>query len=317
MIVLIGATGYIGQAFAAELVRRQLEFLAPFRKELDCTRFEQVVSWLRKKRPEFVINAAGFTGKPNVDACESARAETLHGNVLLPAVVAHACSVLDIPWGHVSSGCIYDGAKVSTGGRARIERDLTQPELRELFARDPEALAGFTEDDTPNFSFANPPCSFYSGTKALAEQAISGVGRSFIWRLRNPFDEADGPRNYLSKLQRYPKLNDNINSLSHRGEFVRACLELWATRAPFGIYNVTNPGAVSTRDVVARIERILKPEKRFEFWANDQEFYDKGVKAPRSNCILYSKKLLGAGVKMLSVGEALEVALQNWVGGSN
>src|SRR4030095_13350726 len=177
MIVLIGATGYIGQEFAAELMRRQLEFLAPFRKELDCTRFEQVVSWLRKKRPEFVINAAGFTGKPNVDACESARAETLHGNVLLPAVVAHACSVLDIPWGHVSSGCIYDGAKVSIGGRARIERDLTQPELRELFARDPEALAGFTEDDTPNFSFANPPCSFYSGTKALGEQGNRGGGR--------------------------------------------------------------------------------------------------------------------------------------------
>ena len=96
----------------------------------------------------------------------------------------------------------------------------------------PGAIRGFTETDEPNFSFRDPPCSFYSATKALAEEAIAGIGQSYIWRLRIPFDSVDNPRNYLSKVQRYAKVYDNVNSISHRADFVRACLDLWALRAP-------------------------------------------------------------------------------------
>src|SRR5438067_1708626 len=85
-------------------------------------------------------------------------------------------------------------------------KELNRPDLRELVEKSPEKIHGFTETDTPNFSFRDLPCSFYSGTKALAEEAIAGVGNSYIWRLRIPFDEVDGPRNYLSKVQRYSKV---------------------------------------------------------------------------------------------------------------
>ena len=68
--------------------------------------------------------------------------------------------------------------------------------------------------------------------EALAEEALAGLGQSYIWRLRIPFDEVDNPRNYLSKVQRYPKVYDNVNSISHRADFVRACLDLWGLRAP-------------------------------------------------------------------------------------
>jgi len=40
---------------------------------------------------------------------------------------------------------------------------------------------------------------FYSGTKALAEEAIRGVGQSYIWRPRMPFNERDETRNLLSE----------------------------------------------------------------------------------------------------------------------
>jgi dTDP-4-dehydrorhamnose reductase len=91
----------------------------------------------------------------------------------------------------------------------------------------PGALRGFAETDEPNFSFRRPPCSFYSGSKALAEEAIAGAGQSYLWRLRIPFDEFDDSKNFLSKIQRYPRVYDNVNSLSHRGDFARACLDLW------------------------------------------------------------------------------------------
>jgi dTDP-4-dehydrorhamnose reductase len=181
-----------------------------------------------------------------------------------------------------------------------------------LVDREPTAIRGFTEADEPNFSFRRPPCSFYSGSKALGEEAIAGLGQSYVWRLRIPFDEFDNPRNYLTKLMRYPKVYDNVNSISHRGEFARACVELWQRRAPFGTYNVTNPGFVTARQVVAAIQKVLKPARAFEFWADDVEFYRTAAKTPRSNCVMDASKLLATGVKLRPVEEALETSLQNW-----
>ena len=301
MILLLGASGYIGEAFARELQRRKWPFTPVSRKDVDYTRFDVLMGFLKKNKPEFVINAAGYTGKPNVDACEIAKADTLAGNTLLPQTIAHACAAIGIPWGHVSSGCIYSGAKIAVNGQMRAEKDLTRPDLRSLVEKSPAAIHGFTETDTPNFSFRDPPCSFYSGTKALAEEAIAGIGQSYVWRLRIPFDEFDGARNYLSKVQRYPKVYDNVNSISHRGDYVRACLDLLERRAPFGTYNITNPGFVTTRQVVEMIQKILKPKRKFEFWPNDEEFYRVAAKTPRSNCVLDVSKLLATGVKIRPV----------------
>src|SRR5262245_666019 len=272
LIVLLGAAGYIGQAFAEELERRQYHFLPLSRRSVDYANFDTLVRFLRNTRPAFVINAAGFTGKPNVDACENTKSDTIAGNTLLPQTIANACAAVGVPWGHVSSGCIYSGAKIAQNGSMHIEKDMTRPDLRALVDRSPGAIRGFTETDKPNMCFRDPPCSFYSGTKALGEEIIAGVGQSYLWRLRIPFDEHDSSRNYLSKIQRYHKVYDNVNSISHRGDYVRACLDLWERRAPFGIYNVTNPGFITTRHVAELIEKFLKPHKQFEFWQNDEEF---------------------------------------------
>lgn len=313
MIILLGATGYVGQAFERELKLRGATFRSVSRSELDYTRFDSLRRLLNETKPTFLVNAAGYTGKPNVDACETARADTLQGNTLFPLTLAHACAVANVPWGHVSSGCIYAGAWVTENGVRREEKDLTRPEVRQLVETNPSSLAGFAEADEPNFSFRRPPCSFYSGTKALAEEALTGAAQAYVWRLRIPFDQVDNARNYLTKVQRYSKVYDNVNSLSHRGDFVSACLDLWEKRAPFGTYNVTNPGFVTTRQVVELLEKRLKLARKFEFWESDEEFYKVAAKTPRSNCVLDVSKLLATGVKMRSVEEALEHSLTHWV----
>lgn len=312
MILLLGGTGYIGEAFTRELERRKQPFKSLSRAEVDYTRFDALLAFLKSTRPGFVVNCAGYTGKPNVDACELAKADTLAGNAVLPLTIATACSAQDIPWGHVSSGCIYSGAKVQLNGRVQVEKDMTKPELRALVTKSPASVHGFTETDPPNFSFRDGPCSFYSGTKALGEEVIQGAGRGYVWRLRIPFDEFDSPRNYLSKVQRYAKVYDNVNSISHRRDFAAACLDLWQLRAAYGIYNVTNPGFVTTRQVVGLVEKHLKPAKAFEFWASDEEFYKVAAKTPRSNCVMDTTKLLAAGVKIRPVLEALDDSLRNW-----
>jgi len=312
MILLLGGTGYIGEAFVAELQRRQKPFTNLSRKQVDYTRFDALLEFLRAKKPEFVINCAGFTGKPNVDACELDKAGTLLGNALLPQTIANACLAVGIPWGHISSGCIYSGAKIATNGSVHAEKDMTKPELHALAEAKSPAVLGFTEQDTPNFSFRDLPCSFYSGTKALGEEIINGIGQSYVWRLRIPFDEFDNKRNYLSKVQRYSKVYENVNSISHRADFAKACLDLWDRRAAFGTYNVTNPGYVTTRHVVELIEKHLKPARKFEFWQNDEEFYKVAAKTPRSNCVMDVSKLLATGVNIRPVEEALEDSLRKW-----
>lgn len=312
MILLLGASGYIGEAFVAELQRRKKDFITLSRKQADYTRFDLLLDFLRVKKPSFVINCAGFTGKPNVDACELDKAGTLLGNTLLPQTIANACATAGIPWGHISSGCIYSGAKISENAQVRVEKDMTKPNLHALAEKKSPSIQGFTEADTPNFSFRDLPCSFYSGSKALGEEVIAGIGQSYVWRLRIPFDEFDNKRNYLSKIQRYPKVYENVNSISHRADFVSACLDLWERRAPFGTYNVTNPGYVTSRHVVELIEKHLKPARKFEFWSNDEEFYKIAAKTPRSNCVMGVSKLLAAGVKIRPVEEALEDSFKKW-----
>ncbi len=312
MILLLGATGYIGQAFAAELRRRGERFIPLSRKAFDYTSFELLFDYVRKIRPRFIINAAGYSGKPNVDACELAHGEAFQANVVLPQTVARVCLVTQTPMGHVSSGCIYSGAKILEKGHLRLEKDLSRPEIRKLFDTHPERFFGFTEEDEPNFSFQNQPCSFLGGTKALAEAELRQSATTYVWRLRLPFSEQDSPANLLSKLLRYPKIYDSVNSLSHVDDFVRACLDLWKMQAAYGIYNITNPGAVATHKVVQMLQRVLKPRRFFEYWIDDDEFYREGARAPRSNCILDVSKLLRAGIKMRPVEDALEASLRKW-----
>ena len=169
-----------------------------------------------------------------------------------------------------------------------------------------------SEQDAPNFCFSAQPCSWYSGTKAEGEKLLGMFPDKYVWRLRIPFDEYDNSRNYLSKIMRYDTLLNATNSVSHRGDFVKACLDLYQKRAAYGIYNVTNPGPVTTEGVVQQIKSILKPAKQFNFWASDEEFYKYAAKTLRSNCVLNTSKLAAAGIKLRTAEEAIHASLINW-----
>jgi dTDP-4-dehydrorhamnose reductase len=312
MIILLGSSGYVGKEFERILSKRGMSYKALTRAQVDYTSAAQLRSHLVANRPDFIINAAGFTGKPNVDACELQKEETMKGNVDFPKMLAQVCHELGIPWGHVSSGCIFSGCLVEKEGKWIAEKNMNQDYIRKIALTEPNRLKGFDESFVPNFSFNDGPCSYYSGTKALGEEAIKGIGSHYVWRLRIPFNEINNPRNYLTKIQTYAKVYDNLNSLSHLEDFVNACIDCWVKHVPYGTYNVTNPGYVSTRQVVESIKKILKPSREFIFWENDEEFYRLGAKALRSNCILDAGKLLAAGVNMRTVEDALRDSIREW-----
>ena len=103
MIYLLGGSGYVGQAYQALLKRKELAFVNLRRADVDYSNVSVLTAALKAARPEFLINAAGYTGKPNVDACEIHKAECLDGNAVLPGYIAAACEAAGVPWGHVSS----------------------------------------------------------------------------------------------------------------------------------------------------------------------------------------------------------------------
>jgi dTDP-4-dehydrorhamnose reductase len=314
MIFLLGASGYVGSAFQRELTRRRLPYQAISRAELDYTRFRVLADALKLHRPRLVIHCGGFTGKPNVDACEAQRTETILGNIVLAQTIAQACDATGVRLGAVSSGCIYTGAKVQNGdGSWTIREDLNAPDLVELLTSRSTRIRGFGECDAPNFTFENGS-SFYSGTKAIAEKVLLAFPSTYVWRLRMPFEERDHPRNYLSKLQTYPKLYQNWNSLSHLGDFASACVQIGESELPGGAYTVVNPGYVSTREVVELIKRLRRPEWEPLFWRDDNEFYQKAALARRSNCLLNPAKLVTSGIKMRDVETALADSIRHWAG---
>ena len=286
MIYLLGGSGYVGHAYQALLTRKGIPFRNLRRAELDYTDVATLTAALRADRPDFLINAAGYTGKPNVDACELHKADCLFGNAVLPGRIAEACAAAGVPWGHVSSGCIFSGAR-------------------------PDGT-GFTEADAPNFTFRQNHCSFYSGTKALGEEVLAGAPGVFIWRLRIPFNEVDNPRNYLTKLMRYSRLLEATNSISQLDEFVAATFACWEKRVPFGTYNVTNPGHVTTHEVVDQIRASGVCPKDFSFFASEDEFMRAAAKTPRSNCVMSSAKLASVGIELTPVHEAVASALRHW-----
>lgn len=320
MILLLGATGYVGQAFSSELRQRRISFIPLTRKAVDYSNFDVLFSYVRKMKPEFVINAAGYAPNPSLEACESAHWEVLCANALLPQTIARVCLMTNTPWAHISSGDIYTGARIEMpGGQIQIERDLNRPEIRKLFATHPNRFHGFTEWDEPNLSFRRAPCNFYCGSKALAEEAVQGMGRCYIWRPGTMFDERDDGRNLLSKLQRCRSVYDSIVSVSQLNDFVRACLELWENGAAFGTYNVVNTGPVTIDRVVELVRQILKRVPEIELMDNDEESGSSHAPAGMScsSCILDTKKLLSAGVKMRDTEDALKSSLRRWRDGSS
>ena len=286
MIYLLGGSGYVGHAYQSLLSRKGIPFRNLRRAELDYANGEVLRAALLQDRPEFLINAAGYTGKPNVDACELHRHECLDGNAVLPGVVADACAAAGVPWGHVSSGCIFTGA--GPDGR------------------------GFTETDVPNFTFRTNNCSFYSGTKALGEEVLADRSDVYVWRLRIPFNHVDSPRNYLTKLMRYSRLLEASNSIAHLEEFCAATFACWERRVPFGTYNVTNPGQVTTHEVVDLIRASGVCRKDFVFFKDEDEFMHVAAKTPRSNCVMDSSKLAATGIKLTEVHEAVAKSLRDW-----
>jgi dTDP-4-dehydrorhamnose reductase len=271
MNVLILGHGYVAKPIATEVAKRGWE-LRDNQMPCDKMTCEHLRHLIADADTDLVINASAYIPPSGrVTHCDDHKAETIEGNVVFPNMVAQACQFWDVPMIHISTGCLFDEAKE------------------------------YKEADTPTRGW-DGYCGTYVGTKLLAEKLVLNYPKSYVLRIRLPFDEVDHPRNFISKTLSFDSVYDNFNCLTHRGDFAKAALDLFEIGAPFGIYNVVNNGGIYSRMLIQKMREAGLPVKDPQFTHAD------GV----TGCKLSIKKLLATGVKMRWVGDALEDALDNW-----
>lgn len=265
-VLLFGSRGYLGEHF------RKLypDAVCP---SVDIADRNSISALLDAEKPDIIINAAGKTGRPNVDWCEDHKEETLHANVTGPLILQEECAKRGIYWVHLSSGCIYSGDK---GGE------------------------GFSEDDPPNFSG-----SFYSRTKVWSEQMLKEFPDVLILRLRMPFDDSLNDRSLLMKLRTFTRVNDLKNSVTYLPDFLKAASML-IDRRKYGMYNLVNDGAISPYEIIELYKEIVDPAHTAEHLSGTA--LERISKAGRSNCLLSIKKLENEGIAMRPVRDAVEAA---------
>ncbi|CAG8949732.1 hypothetical protein HYALB_00010903 [Hymenoscyphus albidus] len=244
---------------------------------------EAVIAEIERVKPTHVLNAAGSTGRPNVDWCEDHREETIRNNVIGTLNLTDVCYERGIHITVFATGCIY---------AYNDSHPIGGP--------------GFLETDKANFAG-----SFYSETKAHVEEVMKNYSNCLILRLRMPVSDDLHSRNFVTKIAKYDRVVDIPNSNTILTDLLPASI-LLAEHKDTGIYNFTNPGAISHNEVLALFKEYVRPDFTWKNFTLEEQ--SKVIVAGRSNCKLdttkLEKKLAEYGYTVPEIHEAYKGCFQ-------
>lgn len=257
-IVLFGWYGMLGTEIADFFAREGYEIIRPRHSDIDIADYSVVFSYLTQEKPDIVINAAGKTGSPNIDRCETHKEETMITNVNGAVNVACAAKLLGIYNVYIGSGCIYQW---DNDGK------------------------WFSETDIPNYVG-----SFYSWTKVKAQELLEPFDVLQL-RIRMPILSKPNPRNFIDKIAKYSHVINEGNSVTVVDDMLDAMKILIEQKAT-GIMNMVNPGVLYHHDMLALYKEVVEPNHSFTP-ISMEELTQKFTCAGRSNCVLSGEKLEG------------------------
>lgn len=228
-------------------------------------------------KPTHVLNAAGVTGRPNIDWCEDNRLKVIKSNVLGCLTLADICHERDIHMTYFGTGCIYESRYDEKG----------------------DVIDAFKEEDEPNFDR-----SYYSKTKIMVEKLLDEYPNVLTLRIRMPIvKDMNHSRNFIHKITQYEKVVNIPNSMTVLPELLPLSIEM-ANRKITGKFNFTNPGVVSHNEILEMYKRNVDPSFT---WTNfSLEEQAKVIKAPRSNNCLDTRKLESLFPHVLPIRASLE-----------
>jgi dTDP-4-dehydrorhamnose reductase/dTDP-4-dehydrorhamnose 3,5-epimerase len=279
--LVLGAGGQLGLALRqAYADSSHVEFAD--RAEFDITAID-LGSARRWRDYDVIINAAAYTA---VDAAETptGRVAAWSANVAGVAALARLATTYGIALLHISSDYVFDG----TSG---------QP---------------YREDDPV------APLSVYGQTKAAGDQIVATVPRHYI--VRTSWVIGDG-RNFVRTMLSLANrginpavVDDQHGRLSFTSELARAIRHLIEARAPYGTYNMSGSGTVTSWADIAR--RVFThaghdPVRVTGVSTDDYFASATGPVAPRPrNSMLDLTKIASTGFVPAKVDDSLAIYLE-------
>ncbi|MES2743693.1 MAG: family 1 glycosylhydrolase [Pseudomonadota bacterium] len=119
-ILIVGANGTLGRAFARLCQQRNLAYHLLSRQQLDISQTGSVAAAIGRYRPWAIVNAGGYV---RVDRAEFDSACCFRDNALGPAILARACAEHAIALMTFSSDLVFDGRQQ----RPYVEGDPVAP----------------------------------------------------------------------------------------------------------------------------------------------------------------------------------------------
>ncbi|KAF6160421.1 hypothetical protein GIB67_019190 [Kingdonia uniflora] len=271
--LIYGRTGWIGGLLGKLCESQSIEYI------YGSGRLENRQSLeldLETIKPTHVFNAAGVTGRPNVDWCESHKVETIRTNVVGTLNLADVCRERGLILINYATGCIFEYDDVHQLGSG----------------------VGYIEEDIPNFIG-----SFYSKTKAMVEDLLRNYDNVCTLRVRMPISsDLANPRNFITKISRYEKVVDIPNSMTILDELLPISIEM-AKRNLTGIWNFTNPGVVSHNEILEMYKIYIDPNFTWKNFTLEEQA--KVIVAQRSNNEMDGGKLKREFPELLPIKESL------------
>ncbi len=161
-IWLIGKRGMLAQSLIEEMQKRQVDFVATGKEEVDITSKESLLSFANKGAWSHIINCAAYT---QVDLAETEKEKAFALNVLGVEHLIAAAKASRAKLVHISSDYVFDGRKKKP----------------------------YTEEDLP------APLSVYGQTKREGEIRIQNALSSFVM-LRTSWLFGKGENHFVAKI---------------------------------------------------------------------------------------------------------------------
>ena len=220
-ILVSGATGTLGQAFATICAQRNIACRLLDRNAMDIADPASVAAAIARWKPWAIVNASGHVG---IDEAETDAERCMRENSLGPATLADACTAAGIRLLTFSSDQVFDGR----GGRAWVESDATAP------------------------------LNVYGRSKALAErEVLARCAQAMVVRTSaffGPWDRHNFVFHALAALARgetFRAASDHHVSPTYVPDLVHVCLDLLID-GETGIWHLANVGDVSWAELAQR-----------------------------------------------------------------
>jgi UDP-glucose 4,6-dehydratase len=259
-----GGHGWIGGHFIKALEARD------WKVTIATSRADQrdaVLAEIAAVGPTHLVSLIGRTHGPGfttIDYLEQPGklVENMRDNLYGPLCLAEASRTTGKHLLYMGTGCIFDYDEEHPLG----------------------GVKGFSEEDKPNFFGSG-----YSVVKGFTDQLMGNYPTVLNVRIRMPISSEDCPRNFITKIINYKKINSIPNSMTVMDDILPLLVRAMEDGV-VGALNATNPGVIDHSTILGLYKELQNHGHSWEE-IDKQELLGSCVKAARSNNMLGTQRI--------------------------